>query len=392
MNDQAGDSKRTPKRKPAAGDGKTAGPRRNRAGVRATSLWFLAGGLVFGFAAGLALPRFLPGGEAGAFRPSLAWREDGVLEVRPRDGEAESLPAGVLGALLPAEEAAGDYNPVSAPAENENAGDHAAERFDVRKELGGLPMGSREEFVSHMRDYYGQDPKYLEARWDLAQDLIETGELGGASLEAFLRTPREAFVREKNLARAYDDSWLPIGWGATITDPDVVSMMTTVLDVKPDHKVLEIGTGSGYQSAILAHLANRVYTIEIIAPLFRETDALYRKMEGTEPQIRNIERKLGDGYYGWVKYAPFDRIIVTCAIDHLPPPLLQQLAPDGIMVVPLGPPGRQYIMKVERSKDAEGHAVLKRTDVYNGLEVKFIPFRDESGHSYSGKAKSGSGD
>jgi len=388
MKEPRKDARNASKNAPAAGRKKAV--RRFRVG--AAPLWFLAAGLLLGFLAGAMLPRLLPGGDAGVFRPSLAWRKDGVLEVRPRSGGSPALPSAVLGALLPPEQASVERAILAVPAEGAAPGERAPERFDVRLELGRLPMGSRWEFVSYMRDRYGQDPKYLEARWDLAQQLIGTGELAGASLEAFLRTPREAFVREKNLARAYDDSWLPIGWGATITDPDVVSMMTTVLDVKPDHKVLEIGTGSGYQSAILAHLSNRVYTIEIIQPLFRETDALYRTMEATEPQIRNIERKLGDGYYGWEKYAPFDRIIVTCAIDHLPPPLLRQLAPDGIMVVPLGPPGRQYIMKVERATDAAGHAVLKRTDVYNGLEVKFIPFRDESGKSYSGKEKTGSGD
>ena len=164
-------------------------------------------------------------------------------------------------------------------------------------------------------------------------------------------------------------------------------MMTTTLDVKPKHRVLEIGTGSGYQSAILSNLSNYIFSIEIIQPLQKETDALYSELAATYPQYKNIRRTLGDGYYGWKEFAPFDRIIVTCAIDHLPPPLLQQLAPGGIMVVPLGPPGRQHIMEVKKTLDSAGNEVLKRRDVYNGLGVKFIPFRDEKGGSYSGEKK-----
>jgi protein-L-isoaspartate(D-aspartate) O-methyltransferase len=180
---------------------------------------------------------------------------------------------------------------------------------------------------------------------------------------------------------------MPVGWGATITDPDVVSMMTTTLDVKPDSKVLEIGTGSGYQSAILSHLTDYVYSIEIIEPLYRETNALYNELTPSYPNYSNIRRKLGDGFFGWEKYAPFDRIIVTCAIDHLPPPLIQQLNPGGIMVVPLGPPGRQNIMEVKKTVDDKGNVSLTRRDVYNGLGVRFIPFRSDSGQSYSGAAR-----
>jgi protein-L-isoaspartate(D-aspartate) O-methyltransferase len=160
--------------------------------------------------------------------------------------------------------------------------------------------------------------------------------------------------------------------------------MTTTLNINPGEKVLEIGTGSGYQSAILSYLTSEVYTIEIIKPLFIETDKLYRDLEKTYPSYGSINRKLGDGYYGWEKYAPFDKIIVTCAIDHIPPPLLKQLSEEnGIMVLPLGPPGRQYIMEVKKMKAPDGVITLSRRDVYNGLNVKFIPFRDEAGTSYS---------
>jgi protein-L-isoaspartate(D-aspartate) O-methyltransferase len=160
-------------------------------------------------------------------------------------------------------------------------------------------------------------------------------------------------------------------------------MMTTTLNVQPGDKVLEIGTGSGYQSAILSYLTKDVYTIEIIRPLYIETDALYRDLEKSFPSYSVINRKLGDGYYGWEEFAPFDKIIVTCAIDHIPPPLLRQLSPGGIMVLPLGPPNRQYIMEVVKTEQEDGTISLSRRDVYNGMSVKFIPFRNDSGASYS---------
>ncbi|GMO61174.1 MAG: hypothetical protein Ta2G_20960 [Termitinemataceae bacterium] len=185
-----------------------------------------------------------------------------------------------------------------------------------------------------------------------------------------------------NKGHEYDDTWMSIGWGATITDPDVVAMMTTTLNVRATDKVLEIGTGSGYQSAILSYLCTSVYTIEIIRPLFYETDKLYTDLEASYKSYGSIQRKLGDGYYGWEEAAPFDKIIVTCSIDHIPPPLLQQLKPGGIMVLPLGPPGRQYIMEVKKELGADGKLTLKRRDVYNGLWVNFIPFRNEAGAAY----------
>ena len=342
-------------------------------------MWLFLAGVALGTALGLVLPRILPGAEPSGAIPSFLWRRDGSLLVHS-GREAATLPASMLSTLpsaaVPVEIATG---------QDGGSIELATPEWDVTEEIGTLPMTSQERFVSFMAQHFGEDRSYLEERWELAEALIETGELQGSAIEAFLRTPREHFVREANLSRAYADTWMPIGYGATITDPDVVSMMTTTLDVQPGHRVLEIGTGSGYQSAILSHLANHVYTIEIIEPLYHETDALYRSLETRYPGYRNIARKLGDGFYGWEKFAPFDRIIVTCAIDHLPPPLIQQLAPDGIMVVPLGPPARQYIMKVERITDEKGGVTLKRTDVYNGVGVQFIPFHDEQGQSYSGQ-------
>jgi len=258
------------------------------------------------------------------------------------------------------------------------------QKYDGPRLAQSMPIETKETWLSWMSRNRGDDPVFLEQRWNWAQNLVITSELKRPEdVRAFLLTPREHFVRAQNKGLEYADTWLPIGYGATITDPDVVSMMTTTLNVKPLDKVLEIGTGSGYQSAILSYLTKDVYTIEIIRPLFLETDALYRKLERNFPSFSVINRKLGDGYYGWEEYAPFDKIIVTCSIDHIPPPLLRQLSPGGIMVLPLGPPNRQYIMEIVKNEEADGSITLSRRDVYNGQSVKFIPFRDEGGVSYS---------
>ena len=267
------------------------------------------------------------------------------------------------------------YNSVTLPE---------VEVYDGPRLAQSMPIETREAWLTWMGKNRGDDPVFLEQRWKWAQNLVNTSELKRPDdVRAFLLTPREHFVRAQNKGLEYADTWLPIGYGATITDPDVVSMMTTTLNVQPEDKVLEIGTGSGYQSAILSYLTNNVYSIEIIKPLFSETDALYRDLERNFPSFSVINRKLGDGYYGWEEHAPFDKIIVTCSIDHIPPPLLRQLKPGGIMVLPLGPPNRQYIMEIVKKEAADGSITLRRRDVYNGQSVKFIPFRDERGRSYS---------
>ncbi len=330
--------------------------------VSAQSLMIFFCGLFLGFILGTLLPGYLPG-----------------MSERGKSGDR------VVSNLNP-----GPYG----EAENKNNSkdnDKAVKTlnskgmiYNIEAELARIPLDSEEEFISWTLKNTGEEEENILARWQLSRDFIESGELqGDENIAAFLRTPREKFVREANVSRAYEDTWLPIGYGATITDPDVVAMMTTALAVKPDHKVLEIGTGSGYQSAILSNLSNHIYTIEIIQPLYNQTDMLYKKLESDYPSYKHIVRKLGDGFYGWEKFAPFDRIIVTCSIDHLPPPLIRQLSADGIMIVPLGPPGRQFIMEMKKIINESGDVVLKRRDVYNGLSVKFIPFRNESGDSYS---------
>lgn len=257
-------------------------------------------------------------------------------------------------------------------------------KYDGPAVARSMPIETKEVWLSWMQINRRDAPVFLEDRWNLAQEFVLSSELKRTEdVRAFLLAPREHFVRGWNKGLEYADTWLPIGYGATITDPDVVAMMTTTLNIQPGDRVLEIGTGSGYQSAILSYLTTEVYTIEIIKPLFAETDALYRNLEGSFPSYGSINRKLGDGYYGWEEHAPFDKILVTCSIDHIPPPLLKQLKPGGIMVLPLGPPGRQYIMEVKYTVAEDKSIVVSRRDVYNGMSVKFIPFRDEAGTSYT---------
>ncbi len=346
------------------------GPKRGhvKRTIAAASLIVLMSGLATGFILGAVVPGNLPGMKRGAVLKQT---------LSPDAQDPPGVPSNATTVVIPPQEME------QVPPSGKETAEAAHDGYDPSAHIGELPVSSEDAFVAWMLKHTQESREYLEKRWKLSQRYIKSGELQGEAIEAFLRTPRELFVREKNLSRAYDDIWLPIGYGATITDPDVVSMMTTTLAVKPQHKVLEIGTGSGYQSAILSFLTKQVYSIEIIEPLYVETNDLYKALEGEYPSFANIRRKLGDGFYGWEKYAPFDRIIVTCSIDHLPPPLIKQLSPNGIMVVPLGPPGRQYIMEVKKTLDPDGTIHLTRRDVYNGLSVQFIPFRNEEGKSYS---------
>jgi len=150
-------------------------------------------------------------------------------------------------------------------------------------------------------------------------------------LDAMLSVPRHLFVPGKSMFRAYNDSPLPIGYGQTISQPYIVAYMTEILSLDGDSIVLEVGTGSGYQAAILSVLVKKVYTIEIISELAESASERLQKLE-----YNNIEVKPGDGYYGWPERAPFDAIIVTAAAGHVPPILIEQLKNGGRMIIPVG--------------------------------------------------------
>ena len=184
-------------------------------------------------------------------------------------------------------------------------------------------------------------------------------------LRAMETVPRHHFVLPRYLGQAYADHPLPIGYGQTISQPYIVALMTELLRLESDERVLEIGTGSAYQAAVLAELVNEVYSIEIV-PELADSAAQRLKALGYD----NVRTKQGDGYYGWEQYAPFDAIIVTCAPDHVPQPLVNQLAEGGRLVVPVGPPGGyQTLWQYVREEDG-----LK---AYNLGGVRFVPLLRE---------------
>ena len=246
------------------------------------------------------------------------------------------------------------------------------------------PIDSKEKFVAYMVEKRHEDPKMLAWRFDRAQAMIENKDVWREKeLRAYLLTPREDFVLDRNRSRAYDHAFLDIGYGVTISGPHLVGRMTSTIDVQPGERVLEIGTGSGYQSAVLAHLTDEVYTIEIIEPLGKRSAANYQRLAAAAyPEFANIHTKVADGYFGWAEAGPFDKIIVTCGIDHIPPPLLQQLKPGGIMVIPIGPPGRQHVLEVKKVVDAAGDVTVTRRDIYNGKIVNFVPFTKAGGGTW----------
>ena len=181
-------------------------------------------------------------------------------------------------------------------------------------------------------------------------------------LQAMRKVPRHKFVPSAYVNRAYKDYPLPIGEGQTISQPYIVALMTELLELKKGKSVLEIGTGSGYQAAILAEIVDNVHTIEIIKNLKERSEDRLISMGYT-----NVKVKLGDGYYGWEEYAPFDCIIVTAAPDHLPQPLIRQLKDGGIMVIPVGMPGAYQVLWQIRKK---GEKIERRSIT----EVSFVPF------------------
>jgi len=188
-----------------------------------------------------------------------------------------------------------------------------------------------------------------------------------AVLQAMLKVPRHLFVPPNHSALAYQDSPVPIGHGQTISQPYIVALMTQALELSPGMKVLEVGTGSGYQAAVLAEITPDVFTIEILRPLYEVAADRLKKLG-----YGSIKVLLGDGYHGWKQFGPFDRIIVTCAALHVPPPLFDQLKPGGKMVIPVGGTFEtQRLLLV--TKDESGGRSSKALEL-----VRFVPLIREA--------------
>lgn len=188
-------------------------------------------------------------------------------------------------------------------------------------------------------------------------------------LDALRAIPRHLFVPAELQRAAYQNRPLPIGHGQTISQPYIVALMTDLLRTKREHVVLEVGTGSGYQAAVLSPLVKQVYTVEIVEPLARQAKSRLQQLG-----YRNVTVRHADGYNGWREHGPFDSIIVTAAATHIPPPLIQQLKPGGRMIIPVGGPfATQSLMLVEKTANGK---VRTRTV----LPVKFVPLtRPKSG-------------
>jgi len=248
------------------------------------------------------------------------------------------------------------------------------------------PISGDDAFVAWMQENRGENPQMLRQRWARFQAMVFNRDLvDDRNKRAFLLTPREDFVLKQNLDRAYDHAFLDIGFGVTISGPHLVGRMTTALDVGRDDKVLEIGTGSGYQSAYLSNLSGNVWTIEIVHQLFDRTRGIYDALIAAGyTEYKAINTKGADGYYGWEEAAPFDKIIVTCGVDHIPPPLLQQLKAGGVMIIPIGPPGAQHVLKVTKNAADDGTLRIARSDIYNGKIVPFVPFTKLEGDRIAG--------
>jgi len=203
-----------------------------------------------------------------------------------------------------------------------------------------------------------------EIESDMRATARDTGHpaLSAAVRRAIATVARERFVPSHLAAHAYENRPLPIGEGQTISQPFIVALMTELLQPKSNDVVLEVGTGSGYQAAVLAECVAKVYSIEIVAPLAQRARAAL-----DAAGYRNVETRIGDGYQGWPEAAPFDGIVVTAAPDHVPPRLIEQLRPGGRLVIPVGPHrATQELLVIEAGRD--GRATTRRT-----IAVRFVP-------------------
>jgi protein-L-isoaspartate(D-aspartate) O-methyltransferase len=219
---------------------------------------------------------------------------------------------------------------------------------------------------------FANEAEYADARAALVEEIrsyaardaiTESQSFEYRALQSLGDVRRHEFVPEQLKFQAYENRPLPIGYGQTISQPSIVALMTDLVQPDPDDVILEVGTGSGYQAAVLAKLVKRVYSLEIIEPLAEQAGRRLTRLGYT-----NVETKLGDGYFGWEEHAPYDAIIVTAAASHVPPPLIQQLKPGGRMVIPVG--GRfaiQYLLLIEKNEN--GGILTKQITA-----VRFVPF------------------
>jgi len=212
-----------------------------------------------------------------------------------------------------------------------------------------------------------EDPSLVEARKRMVERDLKGRDIKDPKvLEIMGRVPRHFFVEPSLKSRAYADHPLPIGEGQTISQPYIVALMTQILKIQPGERVLEIGTGSGYQAAVLAELTDQVYTVEIIETLTQQAAKRLKELG-----YGRVRVKYGDGYFGWEEAATFDAVIVTCAANHIPPPLIKQLKEGGRLVIPLG--STTYFQNLTLLTKKMG-----KTDIQHLLGVAFVPMTGEA--------------
>ena len=222
-------------------------------------------------------------------------------------------------------------------------------------------------FFAFSLGHSAEDPKFTRARERMVEEDLRGRDITDPKvLEVMGRIPRHLFVDPSLQDQAYADHPLPIGEGQTISQPYIVALMTQFLKIKPGEKVLEIGTGSGYQAAVLAEMTDQVYSMEIREGLTRRAQERLRSLGYDQVHIRN-----GDGYFGWREAAPFDAILITCAANHIPPPLMQQLKEGGRLILPLGSTTYFQTLTLLTKQGGETH-------VRHLTGVAFVPMTGEA--------------
>lgn len=226
--------------------------------------------------------------------------------------------------------------------------------------------------LSNFSIYEDDENTYTQQRFEMVEyQLISRGIQDSKIIQAMLRVPRHKFVPQGLRKLAYSDNPLPIGMDQTISQPYIVALMTELLKLKGSEKVLEVGTGSGYQAAILADIGSEVFTIEILESLSERAQEILKSLG-----YSNINFKIGDGYGGWPEHAPFDAIIVTAASEHIPEPLIEQLKENGRMVIPIGDLYQELLLITKTDKGIEKKTVTP---------VRFVPMTGEAQKSKIGE-------
>ena len=222
--------------------------------------------------------------------------------------------------------------------------------------------------VLFVNQAFAQEQTFEMERNNMVEkQIVARGITDSATIRALRIVPRHLFIPEKIRERAYQDGPLPIGYRQTISQPYIVAYMTSLIKPEKGDKVLEIGTGSGYQAAVIAEIVDSVFTVEIVDELAKTASDKFEKLG-----YKNIWVKAGDGFYGWKEHAPYDKIIVTAAAEEIPPILIEQLDEGGLMIIPVGPEfSTQYLVLIKKKKNGK----VTRQNV---LPVRFVPFtRDE---------------